>query len=137
MDNVFDPIRALGTIPHSHVARFRFLSEAHHSDVATISRGVLFFIAFWSGPSMQALVELKRVLAAVDPGGELQLVVVDTDGCADLCEMAEFRSNIHGWGEAAWIKNGKICRTSGMGFHPECFEPFTRQFLEESRAEDG
>lgn len=39
---------------------------------------------FWSGPARLAFAELKRVLEDVDPGGHLELVVVDTDGCPNL-----------------------------------------------------
>ena len=42
-------------------------------------------------------------------------------------ELPEFAGKLHGAGEAAWIREGWIVRTSGLGYHPECFEPYTRQ----------
>jgi hypothetical protein len=33
------------------------------------------------------------------------------------------------WGEVAWVQDGRVVRTSGMGYHPECFEPYTCQLL--------
>jgi hypothetical protein len=129
MDASFDSIRALGEIPASHSSRLRFLPEADRSVIASIELGVLFVMAFWSGPARKAFAELKRVLAEVDPQGKLELVVVDTDGCPDLYVTPEFLGNLHGWVEAAWIKAGKIVCTSGKGYHAELFEPLTRELV--------
>ena len=128
---MFDPLRALGDIPPSHAARLRFLAEADRSVVDSMGFGILFVMAFWSGTSRKAFAELKRVLTECDPKGRLELVVVDTDGCPDLYDLPEFTGKMHGAGETAWVKDGKIVRTSGLGFHPECFDPFTRQLLKE------
>jgi hypothetical protein len=111
--------------------RTRFYSEADRALLVTIRCGVLFVMAFWSGPARLAFQQLKRVLEAVDPEGRLDLVVVDTDGCPDICELPEFVSKLHGAGETAWVREGQILRTSGVGYHPECFEPYTRQLLVE------
>jgi hypothetical protein len=62
--------------------RTRFYSEADRAVLATIRCGVLFVMAFWSGPARLAFQELKRVLEAVDC--RLELVVVDMDGCPDI-----------------------------------------------------
>src|SRR5262245_60511992 len=94
MDSM-DPIRALGEIPPSHSSRLRFLAEADRSVISTIDLGVLFIMAFWSGPSRKAFAELKRVLADLDPQGKLELVVVDTDGCPDLYATPEFVGKMH------------------------------------------
>jgi hypothetical protein len=114
--------------------RTRFYSEADRAVLATIQCGVLFVMAFWSVPARSAFQQLKRVLEAVDPGGRLELVVVDTDGCPDLYDLPEFVGKLHGVGEAAWIRAGQLVRTSGLGYHPECFEPNTRLLLEECQA---
>lgn len=98
--------------------------------IATIELGVLFVMAFWSGYSRKAFAELKRVLAEHDPNGKLELVVVDIGGCSDVELTPEFHSTIQGYGETAWIKNGKVVRTSGAGYHPECYEGFTRELLQ-------
>lgn len=129
MAEAFDPLKALGELPASHAARTRFLPAADRSVFGTIRFGVLFVMAWWSGPSRQGFFKLKQVLAALDPGGLLELVVVDTDGCPDLYECPEFVGQLHGWGEVAWVRGGRVVRTSGMGYHPECFEPFTSELL--------
>ena len=74
------------------------------------------------------------MLEAVDPEGRLELVVVDTDGCPDIWELPEFVGKMHGAGETAWIREGQLVGTSGLGYHPECFEPYTRLLLEECQA---
>jgi hypothetical protein len=117
--------------------RTRFYSEADRTVITTIRCGVLFVMAFWSGPARKAFAELKRVLETVDPGGRIELVVVDTDGCPDLYDLPEFVGKLTGAGEAAWILNGQILRASGHGYHPECFEPYTQQLLSDDMANPG
>ena len=129
MAEALDPIRRLGELPASHANRVRFLASADRPVLSTIQLGVLFVMAWWSGPSRQSFAKLKQVLAALDPLGRLEVVVVDTDGCPDLYECPEFASQLHGWGEVAWVRHGRVVCTSGMGYHPECFEPHTRQLL--------
>jgi hypothetical protein len=116
-------------LPPSLEKRTRFYSEADQSIVGTIRCGVLFVMAFWSGTSRLAFAELKRSLEATDPKGRLELVVVDTDGCPSLYGLPEFVGKLHGHGEAAWVLEGKIVSTSGMGYDPECMEPNTRLLL--------
>jgi hypothetical protein len=122
-------------LPPALAARTQFYRQADRSVIGTIRRGILFVMAFWSGPARMAFAELKRVLERHDTAGRLELVVVDTEGCPDLYDAPEFAGKLHGWGEAAWVWDGQILRTSGMGHHPECFEPFTRQLLEKARAD--
>jgi hypothetical protein len=114
--------------------RTRFYSSADRTVLGTIHCGVLFVMAFWSGPARLAFQELKRMLEVVDPEGRLEFVVVDTDGCPDLYELPEFVGKLHGAGETAWIRDGQLLRTSGLGYHPECFEPYTRLLLEQCQA---
>ena len=121
-------------LPPGLAGRTRFYSESDRAVMTTIRCGVLFVMAFWSGPARQAFAELKRVLEAVDPTGRLDLVVVDTDGCPDLYELPQFAGKLHGAGEAGWVRRGQILRTSGLGYHLECFEPYTRQLLDECMA---
>jgi hypothetical protein len=45
----------------------------------------------------------------------LKLVVVDVDGSPDLYELPEFRGQITGSVETAWVRHGRIVNTSGGG----------------------
>src|SRR5262245_55471268 len=120
-------VKALGEMPPSHRGRLRFLPQPDRSVFGTFRLGVVFIMAWWGGPARQAFVRLKQVPATLDPSGRLEVVVVDTDGCPDLTECPEFAGQLHGWGEVAWVQNGRVLHTSGKGYHPECFEPFTRE----------
>jgi hypothetical protein len=93
-------------------ARTRFYPEADRSVVGTINCGVLFVMAFWSGPCRLAFAALKKVLAETDPQSRLELVVVDTDGCPELYHLPEFRGGLAGAGETAWVKGGQIVSTA-------------------------
>ncbi|WP_020474883.1 hypothetical protein [Zavarzinella formosa] len=128
MEEPFDRIESL-YLSHALAGRTRFYPEADRAVIGTIRCGVLFVMAFWSGPARRAFAELKRVLETVDPGGHLELVVVDTDGCPDLYDMSEFAGALAGAGETAWVRDGRIVCTSGFGYRPECLEPNTRRLL--------
>lgn len=129
MSAQFDPVQRLDATPPAGGVRFRYLPAADRSVFQSIRLGVLFIMAWWSGPSVHAFAKLKQTLAALDPSGNLELVVVDTDGAPDLDEYPELKGQLHGWGEVAWLHDGRIVSTSGLGFHPECFEPKTREII--------
>jgi hypothetical protein len=129
MAETFDPVKALGQLLAPHPGRIQFFPEADRSVIGSIRLGVLFVMAFWSGTSRRSFAHLKQVLAATDPSGLLELVVVDVDGCPDLNESPEFAGTIHGHSEVAWVMDGRVVFTSGLGYHPECFKPYTRQLL--------
>ena len=130
MSESFDRMAALGEMPPTLSVRLRFLPEADRSVIANIRCGVLYVMAFWSGPAQSAFAELKRALTIEDEAGVLELIVIDIDDCPDLEDQPEFAGKLRGWGEAAWVKDGVIIGTS-VGYHPECFGPNTRQLLRE------
>jgi hypothetical protein len=92
--------------------------------------GVLFQIAFWSGPAVQACDRLIEVIARLDRAGEIELVVVDIDGSAGLSTVSEFLGGVRGAGETASVRYGSVIATSGSGSNVESFETNTILFLE-------
>ena len=110
-------------------SRIRFLAKADGSVVDQIRCGVVFVMAFWSFPSYQAYRRLTEVLAALDPEGRLEFVVLDADGCPAFQDRAEFISRMSGAGETVWVRDGHILFDSGRGYNPECFEPNTKLLL--------
>jgi hypothetical protein len=92
--------------------RARFLPEADRWAVQTIGCGVLFVMAFWSGPARLAFGALKKILAETDPHGRLELVVADTDGCPELYHLPEFRGQLAGAGETARVIDGRVVSTA-------------------------
>ena len=112
--------------------RYRYLADTDASVIKSIDRGILFLMAFWSGPSMKAMGKLFEVIARVDPNRELDLVIVDVDGAPELYDVPGLQ--ILGYGETAWVHRGAIVSTSGVGLHVECYEPNTRELLAMGRA---
>jgi hypothetical protein len=83
--------------------RVRFYERADSGIVSSIDLGILFLMAFWSGPSRSAFAKLKDALKREDPEGRIELAVVDADGSPDLERAPLFLSSISGAGETAWI----------------------------------
>jgi hypothetical protein len=110
------------------VGRIRYVPDADEETVRSIRRGVLFLMAYWSGPAVQSFARLTEVLARLDDP-RLELVVADVDGAPDLYELPEFKGKIRGAGETAWVRDGEIVATSGLGPNTACFEPITRALL--------
>jgi|GEM_PF-1345409 len=105
----------------------RYFEHADRSIVATVGLGVLFVMAFWSGPSRKAFQLLKSSLLNEDPLGRITLLVVDTDGCPDLYRAPFFENLLHGGGETAWIYEGKVICT--LGYKPEAYPQSIRSLL--------
>jgi hypothetical protein len=111
------------------VDRFHFLAGADASIIKKIDRGILFLMALWSLPSAYSFAYLTSVIAALDKSGSLEIVVTDVDGSPELYVVPEFLGSVHGCGEMAWIRNGKIITTSGRGLSFACIEPNTTALL--------
>jgi hypothetical protein len=115
-------LRSLAKYSKLPVERIRYVPDADASFVRSIRRGVLFLMAFWSGPSVQAFAKLTEILARLN-AKDMELVVVDVDGSPELYELPEFKGKVHGYGETGWVRDGKIIATSGLGLNTACFEP--------------
>jgi hypothetical protein len=76
-----DGLRSLAKYSKLPVERIKYHADADEGTVWSIGRGILFLMAFWSGPSVQAFAKLTEVLASL-PSHNLELVVVDVDGSA-------------------------------------------------------
>jgi hypothetical protein len=130
--SVPDPMKSLGfTEDFLAHRRARYVGEDKSFAIANVECGVLFFMAFWSGPARQGFAELKQVLAEIDPGGRIELVVIDLDGCTEMHKVPGLSVAMlsGGYGETAWVKDGRVVSTTGRGFHPECFRENTLALL--------
>jgi hypothetical protein len=125
-----DGLRSLAKYTKLPVGRIRYVPAPDETVVAAISRGILFQMAFWSGPAVQAFAKLTEVIARLDPDGRIELVVVDIDGSERLSLVSEFLGGVRGAGETAWVRDGSVIATSGLGLNVECFVPNTRLLLE-------
>ena len=124
-----DGMHSLAKSSKLPIERIRYLANSDTSLIHDIKRGILFVMAFWSGPSVKAFNQLTDVVNRLDPDGTLEFVVIDTDGAQEFYEHPDFKGKLHGAGETAWIKDGVIQCTSGLGYNPNCFEPNTKELL--------
>lgn len=111
------------------IDRMDYRQEADATVIGSIDRGILYFMAFWSGSSITSFRTLTEVVAQLDKAGALNFVVVDVDGSPSLYEVPELRGKIHGAGEVAWIRKGKIIATSGLGLNLASYESNTASLL--------
>src|SRR3954447_2728379 len=94
-----DGLRSLAKYSKLPVEHIRYVPDADERVVRAITRGILFQIAFWSGPAIQAFAKLTEVIAKLDPEGQVELVVVDIDGSDALSAVSEFLGCVRGVGE--------------------------------------
>lgn len=76
------------------------------TSITSIQRGVVFLFARWSGPAVFAHKFLSDFLQ--ERGALDHLVCIDIDCEPELQSIPEFAGKVHGWGEAAVVRNGKI-----------------------------
>jgi hypothetical protein len=108
-------MRSLAKSNKLPIERVRYSPDSEPSLIQDIKCGILFVMAFWSGPSIKAFNQLTEVVNRLDPDGTLEFVVIDTDGAERFYDHPEFKEILRGAGEAAWIRDGVIQCTSGLG----------------------
>jgi hypothetical protein len=134
MNLIIDPPFERLRIDPSTRRRVRYFALGDRGVIELIDFGILFVTAWWSGTSRCALAHLRPTLDRLDPGCRLDLAIVDTDGAPDLHETPGLAGTLHGHGETAWVDSGRIVRTSGIGFNPACFAPYTLELLSRRKA---
>lgn len=125
-----DGLSLLKKYSHLPAERIQYYAEADLSALQNIQRGVFFVIAFWSGPAVRAFIDLAEVLRRLDSEGELELIVVDTDGTGKLADTPEINRRLHGWGETFWVRKGVIQYFVGKERTPEQILIWTKALLE-------
>src|SRR5690349_699560 len=105
-----DGLRSLAKYSAIPVERFKYVADAHTETIQSVHCGIVYLMAFWSGPSALAFSSLTRLLGELDPGSTLDLIVVDVDGSPELYDMTSDgpESWIAGVGETLWIFEGQI-----------------------------
>lgn len=124
-----DAIPSWLQLPATVSKRTRYYHSISPSIVESVRLGLLFVMAEWSMPARHAFAVLMNVLAKYDKDGELELVVTSSDDDTGVHAIPEFRGQLTGSGEVAWIANGRIIVTSGHGYRPECYAPNTARLL--------
>lgn len=124
-----DAIPSWLQLPAAVAPRTRYYNSISPSIVESVRLGLLFVMADWSMPARHAFAVLMKVLAKYDNDGELELIVTSSDEDTGVHAIPEFRGQLTGSGEVAWIANGRIIATSGLGYRPECYAPNTARLL--------
>ena len=80
-----------------------------------IDCGVLFLMAFWSGPSVIGFKNICSSLTELDTPRSFRFCVLDIDGATDLMdELSRHEIVIGGGAEAYWFKHGKIITATAV-----------------------
>jgi hypothetical protein len=82
--------------------------------IPSIQRGIVFLMAEWSGPAKMAY---RQLVTSLEQHGILaeQLHVLDVDRHPELYDMPEFVGRIHGAGEAAVVRDGRVVFVTALG----------------------
>lgn len=108
------------TFPPESRHRFRFhrkpycLGVMSTTAIPSVQRGIVFLMAEWSGPAKLAYRQLVTSLEQRGIPSE-QLHVLDVDRYPELYQMPEFSGRIHGYGEAAVVRDGRIVFVTVLG----------------------
>lgn len=111
--------------------RWQYYGQSDRSLLADIDTGLLFLMAFWSGPSMQSFSRLTEALQVFEED-EVSLTVVDVDGAEDLCRIDGLRevACLYGTGELVLVRQGQVERIiRGGNVTPKDYETHIRKFL--------
>lgn len=108
--------------------RVSYHGQTARTLVDSVECGVLFVMAFWSGPAQLAYARLQEALRRQDPAGRIEVLVADIDQENDLYEAPFFQMNrLTGCGETAWICRGAV--VAAIGHQPDRFEQCVQSLL--------
>lgn len=104
------------------LASIRYSPNADATLVESIQNGILFFVAFWSGPSLQAFSKLTQAMQQLKLD-RFELVVVDVDGALELYQLPQLAvlldcDNLtapRGFGEAVYCRDGQMVHAATLG----------------------
>lgn len=114
-------MRALGWVDDSASSARRqgcgAFGDMSSTAIQSIQHGIVFLLAEWSGGSKWAHHQLVKFLE--QRGIPLErLHVLDLDRHPELYDLPEFVGRIHGWGEAAVVRDGRIVFVAVLGRDP-------------------
>ena len=96
--------------------------------IESISLGVVFLIAFWSGPAVQKFKLVCYALEDSVPWDRFKFHVIDTDGLK-AGNPFETHESLGGYGEAFWIRQGAIVSSMGKEWSNDRFDTLTRELI--------
>jgi hypothetical protein len=84
------------------------------TNITSVQSGIIFLMAEWSGQAKWAFTRLEDFLFRHQLTSG-HLICIDVDHEPSICNLPELAGKIHGYGEAAVIKNGKIIFVTTLG----------------------
>jgi hypothetical protein len=82
--------------------------------IQSIRHGIVFLMAEWSVGVRWAHGQLTRFLKEHDVSPD-RLITIDVDEDPGLYDLPELAGRIHGWGETAVVKDGRIVFLTVLG----------------------
>lgn len=119
------------------VERFRIVQEVDDLLISGVRRGVIFILAVWSGPAVEAFCRFTRVINLMDTQS-IDVVILDTDCLTDELATRLF-GNEHfttgGWGEVIWLRDGRpVAREIAREGSEVLLKQHTKGLLDENTA---
>src|SRR3954470_12399181 len=98
------------------------------SRIQSIQHGILFLMAKWSGRAHWAHKQLTEFLKqrGVPPG---RLVTLDVDREPYVYDFPELAGKVHGWGETAVVRDGRIVFLTILGKHKDRIREHCEELL--------
>ena len=121
-------LETLARISNIPVERLKYIPDARASVVDSIERGILFLVAFWSGPALRAFSLLTEEVSRLK-AEHLDFVVVDVDGSLNFTKFLNSKGKFTVPARLRGCQ-GKLLTTSGHGLHVDCFKSNTIALLE-------
>jgi hypothetical protein len=85
--------------------------------ISSLQRGIVFVMAQWSPQAKWAYQQLTSFLMR-HPSGLERLVYIDVDQEPGVYNLPEFAGKIHGYGETAVVRDGRIVFVAVLGKDP-------------------
>ncbi len=122
MTGNLDGLRILEKYSHLPLSSIRYVPNADETNAEPIQNGILFFAAFWSGPSLQAFSKLTQAMEQLKLNS-FELVVVDIDGALELYQSPILNTLLggagfsapQGCGEVVYGRDGQMLHAAMLG----------------------
>lgn len=122
MTGNLDGLRILEKYSHLPLSSIRYVPNADASIAKSIQNSILFFAAFWSGPSLQAFSKLTQAIQHLKLD-IFELVVVDVDGALKFYQSPILNTLLggagfsapQGCGEVVYCRGGQMVHAAMLG----------------------
>ena len=82
--------------------------------IRDIDRGIVFFMAEWSGPAQWAWRQLCEFVGSYQ-GAKPNIIKIEWQDAGPVYSLPELEGKVHAWGEAMVVKGGQILFFTVLG----------------------